>query len=121
MLASEYPGQLSSASSAGAICMKLWRHTNNLNPRPKIQHTFEDYMKTTASDDFTKTADGGEFMRFKDWIDSDKGECMVIFMSDWAINILKTHPTWLFDGTFRTAPAPFTQVYQGMATAENGG
>ena len=54
--------------------MKLWRQTNDLNPRPKIPETFEDYMNTIAPDNFTKAADGGNFLRFKDWIDEDKEE-----------------------------------------------
>ena len=111
MLSSNFPGQLSSSSTAGAIRMKLWRQRQVISPRPKLPSTFEEYMDTDIPDKFTKAADGGEFLIYKDWIDVECTQPMAIFMSKWAVEILKTHKTWLFDGTFKSAPVPFSQVY----------
>ena len=72
-------------------------------------------------DKYTKTAENGEFIIFKDWIDEAKTQCMVMFLSDWGANILKTHGTWLFDGTFLICPKPFSQLYVCMAAPETGG
>ena len=41
---------------------------------------------------------------------AEKTESMVLCMSPWAADLLKKSKTWLFDGTFKTAPAPFEQV-----------
>ena len=65
MLGSDFPGQLNSASSAGAIRMKLWRQRQVFNPRPKLPSSFKEYMATEIPDKFTKAADGGEFMVYK--------------------------------------------------------
>ena len=46
MLASECPGQIGSASSAGAIRMQLWRQRQVFNPRPKIRKNHDEYMAT---------------------------------------------------------------------------
>ena len=91
--------------------MKLWRQRQVISPRPKLPSTFEEYMDTDIPDKFTKAADGGEFLIYKDWIDVECTQPMAIFMSKWAVEILKTHKTWLFDGTFKSAPVPFSQVY----------
>ena len=108
MLGSNFPGQIASASSAGAIRMKLYRQHQNINPRPKLPSTFEEYMATDIPDKFTQTADGREFLVCKEWISED--EPLVVFLSDWGAEILKTHSTWCFDGTFSSAPIPFKQV-----------
>ena len=102
--------------------MKLWRHKQQINPRPKLPKTYAEYMATeNIPDKYTKTADNGSFIIFKDWIDDAKTQCMVMFVSDWGANILKTHSTWLFDGTFSSCPEPFSQLYICMAAPERDG
>ena len=108
MLSSSFPGQLSSASSAGAIPMKIWRKLQIVNPRPSLPTSFEEYMKTEIPEKYRKAADGGEFLIFKDLVDQDQP--LVIFMSQWAVGVLRNHRTWMFDGTFSSAPSPFSQV-----------
>ena len=117
MLGSNFPGQIASASSAGAIRMKLYRQHQNINPRPKLPSTFEEYMATDIPDKFTQTADGREFLVCKEWISED--EPLVVFLSDWGAEILKTHSTWCFDGTFSSAPRPFKQVKSSLDDALN--
>ena len=110
MLSSNFPGQLNSASSSSSIRMKLWRQRQIVNPRPPLPTSFQDYMKTDVPDKFTKAADGGEFMVYKNFVDLELSQPLVMFVSQWAIDILRNHSTWLFDGTFKSAPKPFTQV-----------
>ena len=73
------------------------------------------------ADTFTKTADKREFIIFKDWVDEDEEEAMVMFMSDWGADILKHHSTWLFDGTYSACPVPSTQIYICLAAPEGQG
>ena len=117
-----FKGQIGSASGSGAVKMKLWRKKQELNPRPKLPKSHEEYMSTeNIPDKYIKTADNGNFIIFQDWVDEAKTESMVMFMSDWGAEILKMHSTWLFDGTFQSCPAPFSQLYVCMAAPETGG
>ena len=88
MLSSNFPGQLSSASTAGAIRMKLWRQRQVINPPPKLPTNFDEYMNTEIPDKYTKTADGQEFLIYKDWIDAGKQKPVVMFISQWGAEIL---------------------------------
>ena len=110
MLNSDFPGQIISASSKSAIKMKLWRQKQIINPRPELPKSFEEYMNIELPTKFTQAADGGEFMFHKDWVDNERTQPLVMFMSRWSADILKTHSVWLFDGTFKSAPPPFSQV-----------
>ena len=102
--------------------MQLWREQQKLHPRPTIPTTLREYMETEViADTFTKTANKREFIIFKDWVDEDKEEAMVMFMSDWGADILKHHSTWLFDGTYSACPVPFTQIYICLAAPEGQG
>ena len=102
MLSSDYPGQINSASTAGAIRTKLWRQRQVLNPRPKIPSGFNEYMSTEMPASYTNTADGKRFMIKKDWVDPTSP--IVVFMSEWSTDLMRLHKIWLFDGTFKTAP-----------------
>ena len=59
-------------------------------------------MKTEIPEKYRKAADGGEFLIFKDLVDQDQP--LVIFMSQWAVGVLRNHRTWMFDVTFPSAP-----------------
>ena len=67
-------------------------------------------MKTDVPDKFTKAADSGEFIVYKNFVDQELSQPLVMLVSQWAIDILRNHSTWLFDGAFKSAPTPFTQV-----------
>ena len=109
MLESSFPGQIASASSAGAIKMKLWRQKRVGNPHPKIPKTHTEYIETNElPDTLCKTADGADFLFYKERIGEE--ESVAFFTSQWGVDILNSHKTWLFDGTFSSAPVPFAQV-----------
>lgn len=74
----------------------------------KLPKTFEDFMSTGGiPDKFSKTSYGGKFLVHKEYV---YGEPFVVFISDWGANNLKTHHTWIFDGTFKSCPKLFSQV-----------
>ena len=100
--------------------MKSWRKKQQINPRPRLPKTQEDYIATQNIPDI-KTTDNGDFITFKDWIDEAKTESIVMFMSGWGADILNTLSTPLFDGTFQSCPAPFAQLYVCMAVSKTGG
>lgn len=121
LLASNSPGLLSSMSSSGAIKMALWRKKQQHNPRPQIPKTHQDFMDIIMPDSYSKTADKGTFLIHKSWVDIMQTKSMALFMSDWGAEVLRKHKIWLMDGTFKTTPAPFAQIYIVMAHSEFGG
>lgn len=110
MLRTTFPGQVSSASSTGAIKMALWRKRQTLDPRPKIPSDHAEFMSTAVPDKYSQTGDGGNLIIFRDWTDDDKTQSMVICLSGFGADILRNHPVWLCDGTFKSTPDPFKQV-----------
>ena len=112
MLSSNQPGQICSASTAGAVKMALWRKKLRISPtpRPRLPRTHEEFMNTTVPDEYSETADGDDLIIFRDWVEEDKTKCMVVCMSSFGADILRTHPVWMMDGTFSSTPPPFAQV-----------
>ena len=110
MLGSSFPGQLSSASSSGAVRMSLWRQRQVLNPRPKLPSTHAHFMATEIPEKYIKTADGDEFLLLRDWTKEDQEKSMIVCLSGFGCDLLRSHSTWLMDGTFRSCPSPFYQV-----------
>ena len=104
------PGLVCSMRSAGAIKMALWREKNKVNPTPKLPKNFEDIIGCQLPEKFTQTNDSGEFLILQSWTDNFEQAGLLVFLSDLGANILKTHSLWLMDGTFRSIPAPFSQV-----------
>ena len=96
--------------SAGATKMALWREKNKVNPTPKLPRNFEDIINSQLPDKFTKTNDNGDFLILQSWTNDAEQDGLLVFLSDFGADILRTHSFWLLDGTFRSAPAPFTQV-----------
>ena len=103
---------MSSVSSAGSIKMSLWHEKQKINPRPAIPNNHFDFMKYQMPVKYSRTADGGDFILKKAWINEEEHHSMTVFLSDWGANLLRTtHSTWFMDtGTFKTAPKPYTQV-----------
>ena len=109
--------------SKNAIKVSLFREKNKVNPAPPIPKAgdFASFMSITFPEKFAKTHDGAEFLRMKCWTNDDEDQAMLVFISDTGAHVLRTHKVWLLDGTFSTAPAPFSQVYVVMCVSENGG
>ena len=67
-------------------------------------------MDIVIPEKYCKTADQDDFLVFRDYIDEDKTKSMTLCLSGFAKDILRTHSTWMMDGTFRSCPAPYSQV-----------
>ena len=64
------------------------------------------------TDTWRNTSDNKRFLLFQ-----DRG--ILIFATDEGLNFLSKTKSLLADGTFKSAPPPFTQIYTFFATAEN--
>ena len=76
--------------------------TNNVQPQPislEDLEISEEYKRTVKRDEFLLFYSGPEFHR------------ILIFGSHQNVEMLKGAQFWLTDGTFKTAPAIFTQLY----------
>ena len=111
MLRTTFPGQLSSASSTGAIKMAFWRKRQTLDSRPKIPSDHAEFMSTSVPVKFSQTGAGGGHILFRDWTDDDKIQSMVICLSGFGAHILRNHPVWLCDGTFKSTPDPLNSFF----------
>jgi hypothetical protein len=107
---SSNPDALFGMSSSDAIKAALWREKNKQSHRPALPKTFRDLMKAEMLPEYTKTADGGEFLILRSWLNSEEKECLMVFLSDTGADILRRADTWLLDGTFRACPSPFYQA-----------
>ncbi len=68
-------------------------------------------IKENLPDKFTITSTGGIFMRVCDFVDEQKKELMMNFMSDHGGWVLGRSTNIFADGNFDTSPDPFTQIY----------
>ena len=110
MLSSNFPGQLNSASSSSSIRMKLWRQRQIMNPRPPLLLLFKTIWRLMFQISSLKLQMAESFIVYKNFVDQELSQPLVMLVSQWAIDILGNHSTWLFDGAFKSAPTPFTQV-----------
>ena len=86
--------------------------------RPKIPTTHKEFLDIIVPDKYSKTADQDDFLVFRDYLDEDETKSMTICLSGFAKDILRTHSTWMMDGTFRSCPAPYTQVSEYVKKGE---
>lgn len=78
--------------------------------QPAVPLQFADLF-TPFPAKYTTTSDGNNFMLLKDYVSENSTSALVIFMSPFGRQLLQTSKFWLADGTFWTAPPPFTQIY----------
>lgn len=71
---------------------------------PSLPRTINDIV---IPDEFCKV-DSEQFLIAHYTYD---GECVIIFSTMENIKLLVTSPYWLMDGTFKTCPLPFCQIY----------
>lgn len=77
------------------------KRNKNYNFSPKIQHDIPDF--------FRKTLFGDSFLRYDSGCEDE--ERILIFFTDKMFNILKNTKVMLSDGTFKTVPRDFYQLY----------
>ena len=102
---------ISSMRSANAIKLALYRKKAKVNPAPHIPKTYDEIINATLSAKYTQTHDGADFLRSQCWTTDSEDKGMIMFQSDFSAELLKTHSTWLLDGTFKSVPKPFAQVH----------
>ena len=120
---SEAPTLICGMRSRNALKVAIWREKCKVNPSPSIPKPgdFSSFMAGQLPEKFTKTHDGSEFLILQSWTDDTEEDALLVFLSDTGAEIFRTHQVWLLDGTFKTTPCPFKQVYVIMAKSENGG
>ena len=112
---------VSSQRSTAAVKIALWRQKRKVNPIPSIPKDFTALMDMEIPEKFKTTNDGGSFLAAQCWTNEEENRAIMFFMSEAGCNIMKTHGSYMFDGTFKSCPDPFAQVYILMASSETGG
>ena len=117
------PNLICGMRSKNAIKLSFWREKRKVNPIPAIPKAgdFASIMDGDFPQQFAKTNDGSEFLILQCWTNEEETEAMLVFLSNTGAQVLKSHKVWLLDGTFRSSPSPFKQVYVIMAHSEHGG
>jgi len=118
---SDIPNLICGMRSKNALKVALWREQRIVNPTPAISKTFASFMTTNFPEKFSNTNDGKDFLRLKSWTNEDENEAVLVYISETGSQILRTHKVWCMDGTSRTTPSPFSQVYLVMSRSEVGG
>ena len=78
---------------------------------PDPPKSFADLFTAPFPNEYSKTANGEDFLLLKDYVDENMDKAFCIFMSPFGKQLLQTSRLWLADGTFFTAPPLFAQVY----------
>ena len=77
--------------------------------RPPVPTSYNAFFNIPER--FTKTADGSEFLRAVEWTEGENSQTLLVFLSDHGKRVLDTCSTWCLDGTFKTSPLLFHQIY----------
>lgn len=76
--------------------------------KPKEPSTLEEINFESLSDDYTTVE--GELFLARD-VNYGDGNRLLIFCTNSNLRILRNSPIWIMDGTFRTCPSLFKQLY----------
>ena len=101
------------------LCRSFQRVRAKERSQPVVPLQFEDLF-VPFPEKYTTTADGDNFLLMKDLVSENSDAAMVMFMSPFGRQLLQSSKFWLADGTFWTAPPPFTQIYLINALASTG-
>jgi len=105
------PYEKSASIKVSSMERKIQRRKEKLALHPPAPTNFDDLAILPEA--FTTTATGQRFLL--DNVELDGGTRMIVFASADAIQWLSRAKVWSCDGTFATAPLPFTQIYTIMA------
>ena len=107
-------------ASQKSLASNIHRMRAKLDAYPKLPKVFSDVV-ATFPDMLRSTVGGDQFLQYMGSVDGDENPplnvlpsvpILLVFLSPWGINFLKTCSVWICDGTFKAAPYPFYQVYK---------
>ena len=75
--------------------------------KPQVSETLDEFSFDNFPK-FTRTIDDRLFFQYDN---KSKSNRILIFASDFGIKLLGYSQRWQYDGTFFSAPKPFTQAY----------
>ena len=101
-----------------SVSRKIRRERGKVLERPTIPTDYVPFFN--MPDRYTKTSDGGDFLRAVQWTDGPDSQALLLFLSDHGKSLLKTYRSWNMDGTFQTCPAQFSQLYFIFAITDTG-
>ena len=87
-----------------------------INHRPAEPESPSDLQSLTIKDEYALTAKGDKFLLY----DSEDAGRILMFSTDANINILKECNHWYYDGTFKSAPRFFVQLFTIFGQMEDG-
>ena len=96
--------------SGNALIQTLQRARVKAGGHPAVPKNFDDVVEMLPVE-HKLTATGDRFLQFAGKVSTDDGPTMLMFMSPFGRELLKNSPHYFADGTFRTCPDPFGQVY----------
>ena len=108
-----------------SMARAMSRVRSKMDARPKAPTSYKDVIKNFP-DELKVLMDGSQFLLYagpvcENTAETDQDEAaMLIFLTFHGAERLRVSKTWLCDGTFKTAPTPFMQVYIIFAQMESG-
>jgi len=96
-------------SNKTTLVRKIRYERAKAEERPKVPKSAQEFFN--LPDRYTKSSDGGDFLRSVKFVDKAETKVMLLFISQHGINVLKTCTTLQGDGTFSTCPDGFGQLY----------
>jgi len=101
------------------LCRSIQRARAKERVQPAVPLQYSDLF-TPFPPKYSTTANGQKFLLLKDYVSENNEGALVVFMSPFGQQLLQSSKFWLGDGTFWSAPAPFSQVYIISALASTG-
>ena len=120
--------------SKSALSRQIQRVRAKESKNPVSPKSFKDTI-TLMTEEIKKLTNGEMFLLYAgpvrdmdpdvpsgSWDDSwpEIEPCLLVFMSPFGKELLSTSANWFADGTFKTAPSPFSQIFTTMGELESG-
>ena len=97
---------LTVVGSKDSLRLIVKRVKKKINPVPQQPKTLQEFVIVSPLD---KTISGCKFLLLQRTLDSST--CYALFTTESSLDLLASSPFWIMDGTFKTVPHLFGQVY----------